>query len=179
MTTSADLTHGAYQGDVEDALVTAILPYLEKLLDVPAPWDVDNINEDMLARLAETLQADAWTAELGNLTYRRRVVREALLLHRNRGTERALTLFAELAGFTILWSLTRSGSPERNTGIDIYVTPSVFADATERWVSYISFVLERLLPYWLTLNFVSVLPAISGQVRSAGVYRLKGFVWLG
>ena len=176
MTTSQELTHGAYQSDVEVALVTAALPFLEKLLDVPAPWDAENVNEDMLAHLAFTLQADAWTPELGNEVYRRRVVREALLLHKYRGTDLALTIFARLAGFVILWTFTRSGSPERNTGIEIYVTPSVFQDATPEWVSYISFVLERLLPYWLELDFVSVLPSISGSVRGAGTLSLTGFV---
>ena len=174
-----DLTHGAYQSPVEQAMETAALPYLRALLDVPSPWDADHISESMLEHLAFTLKADGWTPELANIDYRRLIVRDAIYLHRHRGFPEALTRFALRASFSIFWVLTRSGTPERNTGIDIYVTPSVFQAATPVWVAYISAVLARLLPYWITLNFISVLPAIGGTVRSAGVFQVTGFVSLG
>ena len=50
------------------ARVSSLLP--------PGPWDIDNIDEDALAYLAETFVADAWHPTIGTVEFRREVVRQ-------------------------------------------------------------------------------------------------------
>ena len=172
------LNHGIWRSPVEEALQTASLPYLTALLDVPGPWDAEHVSESMLAALAATLEADAWTGQLANISYRRLIVQDALFLHRHRGTPAALERFAERAGFVIRWVLNRRGTPARNRSIDVYITPSVFQEADAVWVDYVTAVLTRLVPYWITIEFVSVVPAIQGTLNSGGVMKMRDFLSL-
>lgn len=171
------MSSGIYQTPVERALEAASLPELERLLNVASPWDVSGASDSMLAALAETLLAAAWSGSIASREERERTVRSAVLLHRYRGTPAALREFADLAGFAIFWNFSRDGG--RNRGIDIYVTPSVFADADAEWVERITSVLGRLLPYWLTINFISVVPSVDGSVHVGGAYTVKDFVTIG
>ena len=70
------------------ARVSSLLP--------PGPWDIDNIDEDALAYLAETFVADAWHPTIGTVEFRREVVAQALPLNRLRGnTGCARTVFGD------------------------------------------------------------------------------------
>ena len=171
------LTADQFTTPVERALESAVSSRISAITP-PMPWDQDAIAEDVLEYLAETLSADAWTAALASLAYRRQVVLDAVYLHRYRGTRAALDRFADRAGVIVSYTLNRDAQDTRNASVDVEITPTVFTISSAEWVEYISRMIEGLLPIGITLNSVAVTPVTSGQSYLGFVARVQQVVRL-
>ena len=148
------LLYGQYDAPWERGLLDAIIDWGHREW-VPGPEDVDTVDRSWLPVLALGHRALTYTTIFGE-AYERACIKSAPFYNRWAGYWPAVDRFAEDAEFTYTHTFIRTGTPPRNTGINIYCTPTLRARLSDAdYIHYLVRTLPLLLPFFLgTINIV-------------------------
>ena len=171
------LTAFQHATKVEYALEQSASNRISGLLP-PPPWDYNVVDIDSLARLAQTLSADAWTPTLATDQYRRELIQDAVKIHRLRGTPASLTVFSLRAGFVASYTLNRDSGNARNESVNVFITPTVYQDSDFNWVAYVRRVIAGLLPLGIAVNSITVAPITDVNTHVGAVARTRDILFL-
>ena len=95
-------------------------------------------------------------------------IADAVYIHKHRGTPAALTRFADRLGVGISYGLNdRVGNSPAT--IVIFIHPPILEIATVLWVEYVARVIRRLIPGWLNIGAIHVLPLVETQSYSTSI----------
>ena len=146
------LLYGQFAPNWERGLVEAVIRWLHRQ-QAPGPEDIDHVDASWLPVLALTHRALSYTHIFGE-EYERQAIKSAPWFHRWSGYWISIDQLAEDVEFTYTHAFIRGGTPERNTGINIYVTPTLIANLLDTdYTSYIVRTIPLLLPFFLgTIN---------------------------
>ena len=168
------LTSDQHVTPMELALEQVMGGRLERLRqEIPKPWDY-TIDNELQPYYAESVAAFAWPAGVGSNQLRINSIKFSILLHKLRGTDGALELFGGLAGFTYRYILHDRTAMSKTT-MEIWVTPSLFADNDADWVRYISRVIRDLLPWWIDLGVVHIIDSFRSALFSVVALRTTDY----
>ena len=149
------LLDNQFSSTIERAIERAVGFRISAIRPKPI-WNLDNQNEAHLDWIAETLNSISWWTGY-NKDGKIAAIKEAVNLHRLRGTPASFTLFGRLAGVAIRWEIADALNTDSEILVHFYISPSVYSDSTSEWQEYVKRVLRILLPFWLTLGNLNVI----------------------
>lgn len=166
-----------YTTVVNKSIDSVIIQPREKL-DIKDIYDVDNTPEEFIPFITEPYNADIWHTD-DPIPVQRNTIKIAYEIHQLRGTWEGLNRFATAAGFVYTYTFTRGGTPPRNQGINVVVTPTPYERATASWLARINRVIRNLLPMDIELASLTAVRAFRLEPRVAMRMYQRSYGYIG